>query len=50
MKRSGALGLADHLSTHLFTDLLTYLLAGGNVAIDFGADADFGHDGFMPHI
>jgi hypothetical protein len=29
---------------------MTYLLAGGNVAVDFGADADFGHDGFMPHI
>jgi hypothetical protein len=38
-KSSGALGLGYDV-----------LLAGGNVAVDFGADADFGHDGFMPHI
>ena len=37
--RSGALGLA-----------YGRLLAGGNIAVDFGADADFGHYGFMPHI
>ncbi|HEY1857064.1 MAG TPA: hypothetical protein VGG47_07155 [Acidocella sp.] len=30
-------------------DALYLLSAGGNVAVDFGADADFGHYGFMPH-
>src|ERR1700722_17357122 len=38
-QNGGALGLAYDL-----------LLAGGNIAVDFGADADFGHDGFVPHI